>query len=757
MSGYRRAGWPPVSPRLPAIVLTAILSPAALTEASPAGSPQPPDLGILAGRPTIQPTRIAEAPDIDGRLDDDVWRGVATITELVQQQPLDGAPATERTEIYLAYDSQRLYFGFAVHYDDPGIMRANRVDRDQAFLDDLVTVYLDPFLDQQRAYVFGVNAYGVQDDGIVSGASSSERGGIPFPDRSWDALFDTAGRIVEDGYTAEMAIPFKSLRYPQRDGDEEHRWGLQIVREIKGSSDENDVWAPMTRDEQSFLAQMGVLDGLTGLSTSRNLELLPTFTAIRFGALDSANAFVDQGTSPEAGLNLKYGITSNLTADFAHNPDFSQIESDRPQIEVNQRFPLFFPELRPFFLEGQEIFNVVGPVNLVHTRTIVDPRWGGKLTGKVGDTTLGLLVADDEAAGRRVGAGETGFGKSAQFLIGRARYDLYAGSHVGAILTDREFLDGYNRVAGVDGQFRVGRAGTLNLVAVQSETLREDGERLDGPMWGAVYNHNGRRLRVQGFVGVTDPGFRTDTGFVQRVDQKLVGLNSGYRWWPESWIINWGPILNVSRSYAFDGVLEDESVGGGVTLTFARNMSLLVNGSRALERFGGIDFWKWNRRVRFNANTSRAFSFGARVFTGDQVFFDPAAPFLGRGTSGGVNVTLRPWARFQSELSLDTSRFLDTRRGGARLFDVKIVRAFTTYQFSDRLLLRNIAEYNTFSTRLSANLLLTYRINAGTVFYLGYDDHFQQGRRIDEDLYPTPDLRRTNRAIFTKLQYLFRY
>jgi len=153
--------------------------------------------------------------------------------------------------------------------------------------------------------------------------------------------------------------------------------------------------------------------------------------------------------------------------------------------------------------------------------------------------------------------------------------------------------------------------------------------------------------------------------------------------------------------------------------------------------------------------TSR--SFGGRFFAGDRVFFDPAAPFLGRGTNGGFNVTLRPMARLQSEVSFDTSRFVDTRAGDVEVFNVKIVRAFTTYQFTDRFLLRNITEYNTFSTRLGGNLLLTYRINAGTVFYLGYDNHFQQGDQIDEDRFPTAVLRRTNRAIFTKLQYLFRY
>ena len=202
------------------------------------------------------------------------------------------------------YDSQRLCLRFVVHYSDPGMMRANRSDRDQAFLDDLMMVYVDTLLDQQRAYVFGVNAYGVQDDGIINSAFGGG-GGIPFPDCSWDAPFDTAGQIVDDGYTAEMAIPFKSLRYPQRGPDEVHRWGLQIVREIRGRDEEHGVWAPMSRDEQSFMAQMGVLDGMTGLSTSRNLEVLPTFTPIRFGSLDqTTGAYVDAGTAPEAGVNL---------------------------------------------------------------------------------------------------------------------------------------------------------------------------------------------------------------------------------------------------------------------------------------------------------------------------------------------------------------------------------------------------------------------------------------------------------------------
>ena len=312
-------------------------------------------LGVLAGRPKIRPTRADTPPNIDGRLDDPIWQTAVKITEFEQYEPVDGVPPTELTDMYIAYDSDHIYFAFYAYYSDPSIMRANRVDRDRAPQDDLLTVYLDTFMDQQRCFDFDVNAYNVQGDGIINaaGRSSGRGAGIPFADRSWDALFHSGTQIVEDGFTAEMAIPFKSLRYPQMPAGVPHRWGFQFVREIKEHDRENIVWAPMSRDVQSFMRQFGVLEGMTDLSTSRNLEFLPTFTGISFGALDTDSGEFPTSTQPEGGLSVKYGVTSNLTADFTLNPDFSQIESDLPQIEVNQRFPLFFPELRPFFVEGK--------------------------------------------------------------------------------------------------------------------------------------------------------------------------------------------------------------------------------------------------------------------------------------------------------------------------------------------------------------------------------------------------------------------
>ena len=718
-----------------------------------------PEYGALADRPRVRVPRIDTPPEIDGRLDDEAWLQSALLTEFVQQSPLDGAPATEQTEIYIAYDSDHIYFGFYLHYEDPGILRANRVDRDTAWQDDLMTIYIDTFMDQQRSYDFDLNAYNVQGDGVIN-ASNLRGGPVPVADRSWDTLFFSGAEIVDDGYTAEMAIPFKSIRYPQQAPGVEHRWGFQVVREVKGKNQENIVWAPMSRDVQSFMAQMGVLEGMTDLSTSRNLEILPTFTAIQYGSLDDASGdWVGQGTSPEGGVNLKYGITSNLTADFTANPDFSQIESDEAQIDVNQRFPLFFPELRPFFLEGQDIFEFTSPVQLIHTRTIVDPNLGGKLTGKVGRTTMGFLVADDEAPGKRDDPADAAYGRNAQFLVGRARYDLYRESHIGVVATGREFMDGYSRVGGVDGQFRLGQASRFNFVAVQSKHRNEAGDEKGGPMLGALFEHEGRHLQASAFTAHIYPDFHTDVGFVRRVDQRTAGSEVGYRWWPEHWVINWGPSFEYQLGYNHAGVREDEMTGAELEVQFARNVSLDVGGTRAFERYGGVGFRRNNYNVRTNVSTSRLFSLGGGFNWGDEIFYDISNPYLGRGSRARVFATVRPSPRLTSQINLSTSRFTDVRPGphAGEVFNVQILRAFSTLTFTDRLLLRNITEYNSFRGTLALNLLATYRINALTVFYVGYDDHYQQADLIDEERYPFRTLKRKNRALFTKLQVLFRY
>ena len=799
-SALRRAPVPPVSAGraaapdetlVPADVTGRLVLPTDAAEGAPSvAAPARPGGGGFAvtGRPMAIAVRTSQPPAIDGRLDDPVWQNVTPITAFVQTSPVEGAAATEATEVWLAYDSDKIYVAFYAHYADPGIIRANRAERDEARGDDQMSVLFDPFLDQQRAYMFTVNAYGVPGDAIVnaggrgssrrrsnvgrsssgssgggssrSGGGGGSRGGPGSSgfgirgDSSWDALFDARGGLVDDGWTAEMAIPFKSLRYPSRFPGQPHRWGLQFSRNIREKS-ESLVWAPVSRDIAGQLTQMGVLEGLTDLSTSRNLEILPTFTGVQTGSLDTTDGRFREGDPiGQVGVGVKYGVTSNLTLDFTYNPDFSQIEADRPQVEVNQRFALFFREQRPFFLEGQEIFAAATPLNLVHTRTVVDPRYGAKLTGKTGKTTLGVFLADDEAPGRLDDSSAAGFGRTAQSLIGRVRYDLYAESYVGAIATAREFGEDYNRVGGVDGRFRLGATHNLSFLAVTSEHQDELHGRLSGPVFEIDVTRQARNLSYSVSHSSIDPDFRTETGFVPRVDIRRTDANVAYKWWPEGTLINWGPSVNYLRNYNHAGELEDEQYLGNVNFEFVRSLRFSGGVSRALERFGGINFRKTGFSI-FGLYSGRLVSLIVNANRGDGVFFSDS-PFLGRSTDSNVALYLRPTPRLDAELRGIFSRFVDPAND-ADIFDVQIYRWRLTYQLTDRLLVRHIMEHNTLSGTLGNNLLLTYRINAGTVAFLGYDDRYQQGFQIDEGFFPTTRLERTNRAFFTKVSYLFRY
>ena len=721
--------------------------------------PAPP-AAALRTHPSIAPTRIDAPPKVDGRLDDAVWANAAKISDFTQERPIEAAPATESTDVYLAYDGQQIYVGIHAHYIDPSIIRANRADRDQTSRDDTVTLFFDPFEDQQRGYAFTVNGYGVQGDSLLSGTGGggggggNNRRGPGGGDPSWDALFFSAGALVEDGWTAEMAIPFKSLRYPSR-GDAPHHWGFQIQREIQ-SKNESVVWSPVSRDVLGFLTQMGTLDGMRQLSMSRNLEFLPTVTAVGSQSRNGDTGVLAGSDSEEGGLSVKYGLTSNLTLDFTFNPDFSQIESDRAQVDVNQRFPLFFAELRPFFLEGQEIFSIPGPITLVHTRTIVDPRYGAKVTGKVGRTTVGFVVADDEAPGKTDEPTDVGYGQSATNIFGRVRYDLYSESSVGLIMTDREFMDQYSRVGGFDSTFKLGRNQRFQFRAVGTSHRDDEGEETSGHMIDANFRKEGRGLAYSATYYEISPDFKTDAGFVRRTDERQGSANMSYRWWPQNWLVNHGPRFNYNRNYEFAGKVQDTGVSLGYNAQFDRNININVNTDRDMERYNAVDFHKVRYSMGMGINTSRTVSIGGFTNWGDQIRY-VTSPYLGKGRNGNVTLTLRPYSRLQSELNLTTSSFKDVRTN-TQEFAIKIYRLLTTYQFTERLLLRNIVDYNNYDRTLGGNLLLTYRVNSGTALYVGYDDRYRSAFEFNSALYPgDEDYTRTSRAIFAKLQILFRY
>jgi hypothetical protein len=720
------------------------------------GGPGPaPGVAPEARRPTLTAVRAEQPPTVDGRLDDAIWRNAALIDTFVQEEPVEGAPATEETEVRVAYDRDRLYFGIHARYSDVSLMRVNRSDRDRLDNDDTVTVYLEPFLDYLRGYAFSVNGYGVQADWLVVVRNAqSDAGG----DESFNALYTTAGQIVEDGWTAEIAVPFKSLRYPSRSGNDQHRWGFQVRRQIK-SKDERIVWSPVSRNNPNFLGQIGQLTGMVDLSTQRNFELLPTFTAVSSGALNTSTGEFVTGNDQDAGIGMKYGLTPNLTLDVTYNPDFSQIESDRQQIEINQRFPINYAELRPFFLEGREIYEIPGRPQPVETRRIVDPRYGAKLTGKMGQRwSVGMFMADDEAPGKVDSITDPAYGQRAQNFLGRVKYDLYRNSHVGVIVTDREFMSDYSRMIMADTGLRLGETGNLGWRYYKAD--REDGG-VHSPGWATEMSirRNTRNINWAFIANAISPEFSNALSFIQRNDQiQFMFPQFSYQWYPESWIRNWSVGYNMPRLYDYDDKsLQEANYQPNFRVTFARNVSVNGNISRSMERYREIDFWKTRWSLSTNINTSRKVLLSVNVSGGDQIRF-VANPFLGRLLDYGLSATFRPTSRLESRLQIDGNRFTDPV-AQRQQFHVKILRSTTTYQFTPRLLIRNIWELNTgagSNHTLFENILVTYRVNSGTVFYVGYDDRYKEGVAINSQIFSDPSYRRTNRAIFTKLQYLFR-
>ena len=701
----------------------------------------------LAAPPAVTPTRLAAPPQIDGKLDDPVWTSAARLAGFVQQQPTEGAPASENTDVLLAYDATHIYIGVHVHYADTSLVRANRSDRDQTGADDTITVSFDPFRDAQRGYAFSVNGFGVQADSLLM----TNAGGTTV-DPSWNVLYQAAGQLVEDGWTAEMAIPFKSLRYPSVDRGAAHRWGFQVQRDIRGKN-EVATWAPLSNSVVAALGQMGTLEGMRDLALQRITELMPTATSQQLDYRTPAGDLATR-TISEAGITAKYGVTSNLTLDLTVNPDFSQVETDVPQVQVNQRFPLFFAELRPFFLEGQETFRVNGPFAYLHTRTIIDPQFGVKLTGKVGRWMIGALAADDASAGKVDDPADPAYGKKATVGALRLRYDIYREAYSGVLLMAREFQQTYSRIAVLDQSFRLGRSRTLGVTSSFTDNRDVAGVRRSGHFIDVGLVSQTRHVGYIAAYHATSPGYRNDSGFVPRTDFQRGFGNVSYRWWPEAAVVNWGPRVNYERGYDYAGTLTDEIRSATWNTLFARNITVSATGSRNLERFRGVNFEKTRWSARAVVNSSRSVAVTVDWSAGDEIRFI-STPFLGHTSVYSATVVLRPTARLQSELRLQSTRFTDVRTN-TTAFDVKIYYAKSSYQLTPRLLVRNILEVNTLNRSLLVNLVATYRVNAGTVFFVGYDDRYRGDASITGRTSPDDGRQRTSRAIFAKLQYLYR-
>lgn len=786
---------------VPDASVMASVSPAARSEVSfsdPGQSQGPPAaeaahaVPLLEGKgaPAFQVPRIDAQVTVDGRLDEPAWSKAARLGGFSEYQPVDSRPATERTEVLIWYSPKALHIGVLASDSSPGSVRANVADRDNIANDDWVRVFLDTFNDRRRAFLFGVNPLGAQEDGVHtegaftagymhgSGAAGMMSGTV---DLSPDYQFDSKGRLTDEGYVVELRIPFKSLRYP---GGGPMAWGINIARKVQRTG-RQETWTDAKRIA-SFLAQSGTMEGLHDLQRGVVTEIQPFVTASSNGALEADGAYARGKTEFGPGANVHLGFT-NVSFDATVNPDFSQVESDATQVTVNERFALYYDEKRPFFLEGIELFATPG--RLVYTRRIADPTAGAKITGKFGKVGVALLSAADD----------TGSGRD-WVTIARVRRDVGTDSLAGVTFTGREGPDGHNRVAAADARL-VFKKLYYVLGQVGGSWTESGGVTRSAPLWAAEFDRTARRWGFNYKLLGYGTDFETQSGYVPRSDmvefrasnrftkygsqgallQNVTVFFGPDRIWHYRDFLKTRPLegtdsLNVSATLRGGWVL-----GAWMSRTFAHFEAVMYEGYTVpgsglpLRRFVAPDgVTNWGGTYTLTTPVFRHVN--ARLSVGAA-----GTPIYAEASDGGklsldATLGIRPTAAIRLEGSLAAMRI--TRDfDGSEYARTVIPRLKVEYQPRRSLFFRVITEYEharrsalldpfthvpvcvdgllagpASSRGLRTDWLVSFEPTPGTVAFFGYGSSFTR----DPTIYNTPGYRRTSDGFFVKLAYLLR-
>ena len=765
----------------------------------------PPD-SLDAARPMVYsgqqgelnvavPKRSDASLTVDGVLDEAVWQEAAVLNGFTQYEPIEGIPASEATQIRIFYTTDAIYFGIEAFDRSPERVLARLGERDEApFNDDWVRLMLDTFNDERQAYTFYVNPLGIQADALWLEGLDTDR---PVPvDFNPDFIWTSDGRVTEDGWTAEVRIPYISLRFREQ---RVQTWGFNVAREVKRRGFKQS-WAPLTQAASTTLAQGGKLVGLEGLQPRRLVELNPVTTARSQG--ERVDGTFDRGrVRPEVGFNASYGLTRNLVLDATANPDFSQVEADATQLTVNERFALFFPEKRPFFLDGTEIFNT--PKDLVYTRRIVDPVGGAKLTGKVGTMQVGYLGAVDQH--RAAGAADS----DALFNLLRVRRDVGTGSTVGLLYTDRSALttDAYNRVIGGDARLLFAGQYAFNVQAAGSWTAGPRGgespiARGLRPLLFASLERSGRHVQWETRLEDIHPDLRAQSGFLRRIgDARLFGETRFYHYGaPGAALERAGLFLRGDSYFAHDAFWRADTpyeaeveLQPSIWLRGDRYLSVILRDGTFRFRpadYAGYVVQRADGTVRpftppdplrhmlaagllYRMRLTDAANLDGRSFLRELPIYAEAS----RGLEFQVNgeLELRPTHALSLGLS-HTYSHLRRVRTGARFSLANISRGTIQYQFSKALFARTILQYNlekratlrdpvskqplvVDGTRADARtrghfegqFLVSYEPSPGTIFYAGYS-RFMRGAYD----YRWSRMDVMQDGLFVKLSYLFR-
>jgi hypothetical protein len=746
-------------------------------------------------RPEVRVSRVPRAPILEDFLDmkppPDLAEVMQPITGFIQREPADGNPASQKTEAYLGYDDQHLYVVFVAFDDEPNKIRAHLSRRGEVFADETVEIQLDTFEDQQRAFSFLTNPFGVQWDAIWT-----EGQGF---DMAWDTVWDAHGALTDRGYVVLMEIPFKSLRFRPKPEDAEYSWGIILVRDIPRNN-ETSFWPRVSNRIEGRLNQAGTATGVHGVAPGRNLWVIPYLAAGREERRTQPEESMTPFDEANLGVDVKWVIKDNFTLDLTANPNFAQIESDEPVVTVNERFPVFYPERRPFFLENADYFET--PINLLFTRRITDPDGGARLTGQAGKYRIGVFAINDAAPGKLAPADSYLHGENAMNGIARVRRDLPNQSNVGFMFTGRELAGSSNGVVSLDSRIKFDPNWDARLQAAFSstdlsadETGPDEASDFSDPSYSVVFNREGRKLDAH--IHYLDIGrdFQSWLGFIPRTDIRESHASFNYNFWPETTLIRWEPQLFVEYITNQDGVRLDQTVRPGIEFELRRRTSFGISGFTGRRRLllchdyvdytcdpgtppepgdeplpPDVDFDVNEIGVEFRTQFIAAVDFDVEYEQGRTVNYRP---------DDGDLPTSADQKSIASDLTLRLGRHaklggrylytdLDEYDTGAKILTNQITRIRFDWQFNLRLSLRAILQHehtavDDLLTRarprddLNADFLLTYLINPWTAFYVGFNTNDTQtafdaegNREFLDDSYNNA------RLAFFKVTYLFR-
>lgn len=690
----------------------------------------------------LKPYKTIDPPIIDGKLDDPVWQNSPTITDFKTFVPDFGKEMSEKTEVYLAYDRENLYFAFRCYDRDPKKIKASITNRDHLFGDDWVCINLDSFNDQQSLYGIYVNPLGVQGDTRFS---------VSDEDLGFDMIWYSAGRIDEQGYTIEVRLPLKSIRFNR---GQEVKMGVIFERKISRRSEQGTF--PALDPKQSMAAFLNQMVPMVFVDLKRFvlLEALPSVTYHQTYSREE-NHMKKETPEKDLSLTMKYGLTSRLVFDGTLNPDFSQIEADAGQVDVNLRYQLYFSEKRPFFLEGREQFNLGGnvPLNSIvsifHTRTIADPILGVKLSGKIGDRdSLSALYALDRVPG---------FDTRAAFSIFRYKRSMKDDGYIGAIYADRKFAEHDNRIMGADGRFRLGKSDTLDFYSLISQLDNEDlPNTREGHAVALGYSYLTRKLGIT--LGFNDLSkfFQADMGYITRTGiTRFTGILSPKFYPGKRWLRRIDSDLFLSAS-------KDKESGLWETYNRVSFIPQIGGATALVLRYAYSTEIFLQQRFRTSGLTSLLQSqvnkqlFLSLTFRCGKAIYYSGDPQQGYHKNIEAQLEFQPSEKLNSEIAYTYSD-LYRESDRQKIFDYSIFRLKQTYQVNKYLFFRGIVEYNGYWKELLTDFLASFTYIPGTVIHLGYGSLYNRQEWQDDRYIDVNRFIENKRGFFFKASYLWRF